>query len=72
MHRLQTLKSVPFEGGQMHFVRLPGDLSAPAWLMAAQVELDGKRVFVRMIEDARRTATGTEGRTVGLVVSPVY
>lgn len=69
MHRLETVKAVPFEGGKMHLVRLPRELSAPAWLVQAQVELDGKRVFVRMVEDNRKDQGGA---TVGLVVSPVY
>ena len=69
MHRLQTLRSEPYEGGQMHFVRVPRELGAPAWLVQAQVELDGKRVFVRMVEERR---PGCEAGTIGLVVSPVY
>ena len=69
MHRLQTLRSEPFEGGLIHLVRVPSEVGAPAWLVQAQVELDGKRVFVRMVEDRR---TNHEAGTVGLVVSPVY
>lgn len=74
MHRLNTVSAVarnPDRGsGQMHMVRLPEDVSMPSWLVHAQIELDGKRVFVRFVDT---TIAGTTGNgMVGLVVSPVY
>jgi len=54
----------------MHMVRIPDDASFPGWLVHAQIELDGKRVFVRMVDT---TTAGTDGDgMIGLVVSPVY
>ena len=45
MHRLQTVGSTPCEDGKMHLVSLPTSCSIPSWLVHAQIELDGKRVF---------------------------
>ena len=72
MDRLQTLNSVPFEDGQMHMVKLAPHLSFPSWLVHAQIELDGKRVFVRMVDATAITGKPGESAVVGLVVSPVY
>ena len=72
MHRLKTEDSVPYDGGHMYLVRLPDKCSIPSWLIHAQIELDGKRVFVRMIDTSVRSGEHASNEIVGLVVSPVY
>lgn len=72
MHRLQTIRSIPYEDGIMHMVKLPLGLGAITWLAQAQIELDGKRVFVRMAEAVSSAISGQDANMVGLVVSPVY
>ncbi len=67
MQRLTSFDRMPGKHGQVHMVKLPANCSVPSWLVHAQIELDGKRVFVRMLETG---AMG--GGAVGLVVSPVY
>jgi hypothetical protein len=72
MHRLETENSIPYNDGYMHMVRLPQDCSIPSWLVHAQIELDGKRVFVRMVDPCVQTHSHSESTIIGLVVSPVY
>lgn len=70
MQRFTTFDSKQGRYGEVHMVRLPENCSVPSWLVHAQVELDGKRVFVRMIDDG--ACHGAGRGAVGLVVSPVY
>ncbi|MGB5706995.1 MAG: hypothetical protein WBM41_09185 [Arenicellales bacterium] len=72
MHRLKTVNSIPLDDDYMHLVRLPEDCCIPSWLVHAQIELDGKRVFVRMIDTTIRSNSRSENTIIGLVVSPVY
>jgi len=72
MQKLQSTNSVPFEDGTMHMVQLPTKCSIPTWLVHAQIELDGKRVFVRMIDTSAISGRPGDSGMVGLVVSPVY
>lgn len=72
MHRLHTERSVPRNRGEMHLVRLPSDVSIPSWLVHAQIELDGKRVFVRMVDTTAISEESGKTGMVGLVVAPVY
>ena len=72
MHRFKTEDSVPYDGGHMHLVRMPDNCSIPSWLIHAQIELDGKRVFVRMIDTCVQSGEHSHNEIVGLVVSPVY
>ncbi len=68
MHRLTSYSSMSGKFGQVHMVKLPANCSIPSWLVHAQIELDGKRVFVRMLDNGSTSGEGA----VGLVVSPVY
>ena len=72
MHRLQTENSIPYDDGYMHMVRLPQSCSVPSWLVHAQIELDGKRVFVRMVDTCVQARPHSDSAVIGLVVSPVY
>jgi len=68
MHRLTSYNSMSGKFGQVHMVKLPDNCSIPSWLVHAQIELDGKRVFVRMLDTGAANGEGA----IGLVVSPVY
>jgi hypothetical protein len=72
MQALQSQNLIPFEDGMMHMVKLPSGSSIPTWLVHAQIELDGKRVFVRMVDTATVSGRSSDSGMVGLVVSPVY
>ncbi|MGB5705998.1 MAG: hypothetical protein WBM41_04150 [Arenicellales bacterium] len=68
MNNLKTLNLVPYADGRMHMVKLPKGCGNPDWLVNTQIELDGKRVFVRLID----TAVDSDSRMIGLVVTSVY
>jgi len=67
MEKLQTNKLVSSEKGQTHMVSMKGLSSLPGWLVHTQIELDGKRVFVRRVDAAEDS-----NDVFGIVVSPVY
>lgn len=68
MSNLKTLNLVPCADGSMHLVKLPKGSGNPDWMVNTQIELDGKRVFVRMID----TSVDSDSRMIGLVVTSVY
>lgn len=72
MHRLQTLHSIAEADGTMHVVQLPENLTKAGWLVHSQIELDGKRVFVRMVDTGVFPEQKSNNRIIGLFVSPVY
>ncbi len=71
VHRLKTVNSTPLNDGHMHLIRLHEDCCIPSWLVHAQMELDGKRAFVRMVDDTVHSGSRSESTVTGLVVSPV-
>jgi len=72
VQRLQTLHSITDAEGTMHVVQLPENLTSAGWLVHSQIELDGKRVFVRMVDTAVSPEQQSSNRIIGLFVSPVY
>ncbi|MEJ2176644.1 MAG: hypothetical protein P8Y12_01525 [Gammaproteobacteria bacterium] len=72
MNNLKTLNSVPCADGRMHLVELPEGFGNPDWLVNTQIELDGKRVFVRMIDTAIESNVESDRKLIGMVVSSVY
>lgn len=71
MRRLKTVNSIPLEDGHTHLIRLREDCCIPSWLVHAQIELDGKPVFVRMVDPTVQSNSRSESTMIGLVVSPV-
>jgi len=69
---LKTLNSVPCADGRMHLVELPKGCGDPDWLVNTQIELDGKRVFVRMIDTSIGSNAESDKKLIGIVVSSVY
>ncbi len=67
MEKLRTDKLVANKHGQTHMVSMKGLRSLPGWLVHTQIELDGKRVFVRRVDAAEDS-----NEIFGIVVSPVY
>ena len=72
MDNLKTLNSVPCAHGRMHLVELPEGCGDPDWLVNTQIELDGKRVFVRMIDTAVGSSSQSDKKLIGMVVTSVY
>lgn len=72
MNNLKTLNSVPCADGRMHLVELPKGCGNPDWLVNTQIELDGKRVFVRMIDTAVGLNAQSDKKLIGIVVTSVY
>ncbi|MGI9319437.1 MAG: hypothetical protein ACR2QW_19065 [bacterium] len=72
MDNLTTLNSVPCADGRMHLVELPKGCGNPDGLVNTQIELDGKRVFVRMIDTAIGPAPHADRQLIGMVVTSVY
>lgn len=56
----------------MHLVELPKGCGDPDWLVNTQIELDGKRVFVRMIDTSIGSNAESDKKLIGIVVSSVY
>ena len=72
MEKFQTNKLVSNENGQTHMVSMKGLSSLPGWLVHTQIELDGKRVFVRRVDTAAGSHLNDSDEVFGIVVSPVY
>ena len=72
MDNLVSLDSVSSADGMMHVVELPGNCGSMEWLLNTQVELDGKRVFVRAINTNLGPAPHADKTLVGMVVSSIY
>lgn len=72
MNGLVSRDSVNCVDGLMHLVEIPGDFDDLESLLNTQVELDGKRVFVRMIDTNIGTASRADRILVGMIVTSVY
>ncbi len=71
MHRMNSSKFGLDSNDEIQLVECSGICNIPSWLIHTQMELNGKRVFVRRIEIVQRDSE-TDTWLVGLVVSPVY
>lgn len=72
MNSLISLVSVPRADGLMHLVELPGSFDDIESMVNAQVELNGKRVYVRMIDTDLGPASRADKLLVGMIVTSVY
>ncbi len=72
MNGLVTRDFVASVDGLMHLVELPGEFGDIESMLNTQIELDGKRVFVRMIDINIGPASEQDKTLVGLIVSSIY